>query len=39
MTGLVEKLYQNGNLSDEELLSLIISNDEQTSMLLKKYAY
>lgn len=38
MTGLVEKLYQNGNLSDEELLSLINSNDEQTSELLKKYA-
>ncbi|MBQ8350330.1 MAG: [Ruminococcus sp.] len=38
MTGLVEKLYQNGDLSDEELLSLINSNDEQTSELLKKYA-
>lgn len=38
MTGLVEKLYQNGNLSDEELLSLINSNDEKTSELLKKYA-
>lgn len=38
MTGLVEKLYQNGNLSDDELLSLINSNNEHTSELLKKYA-
>ena len=38
MTGLVEKLYQNGNLSDDELLMLINSDDEQTAELLKKYA-
>lgn len=38
MIRLVEKLYQNGNLSDEELLILINSDDEQTSELLKKYA-
>lgn len=38
MTGLVEKLYQNGDLSDEELLTLIDSDDEQDSELLKKYA-
>lgn len=38
MTRLVEKLYQNGNLSDDELLMLINSDDEQTAKLLKKYA-
>lgn len=38
MTGIVEKLYQNGNLTDDELLSLIDTNDEQASTLLKKYA-
>ena len=37
MTGLVEKLYQNGNLSDDELLTLINADDEQTAELLKKY--
>ena len=37
MTRLVEKLYQNGNLSDDELLMLINSDDEQTAKLLKKY--
>lgn len=38
MTELVEKLYQNGNLSDDELLRLINSDDRQTSDLLTKYA-
>lgn len=38
MTGLVEKLYQNGDLSDEELLLLIDSNDDQAAELLKNYA-
>lgn len=38
MTELVEKLYQNGDLSDKEFLLLINSNDEQASELLKKYA-
>lgn len=38
MTGIVERLYQNGDLSDEELLRLINSNDERSSDLLRKYA-
>ncbi len=38
MIGIVEKLYQNGDLTDDELLSLIESDDEQASVLLKKYA-
>lgn len=38
MTELVEKLYQNGDLTDDELLRLINSDDRQTSDLLTKYA-
>lgn len=38
MTELVEKLYQNGDLSDDELLRLINSGDECSADLLKKYA-
>lgn len=38
MTGLIEKLYQTGNLSDEELLEVIAMNDDEASALLRKYA-
>lgn len=38
MTGLIEKLYQTGNLSDEELLEVIAMNDDEASELLRKYA-
>ncbi len=38
MTELVEKLFRNGDLSDDELLLLINTNDVQASGLLKKYA-
>lgn len=38
MTGLIKKLYQTGNLSDEELLEVIAMNDDEASELLRKYA-
>ncbi len=38
MTGLIEKLYQTGDLSDEELLEVIAMNDDEASALLRKYA-
>ncbi len=38
MTGLIEKLYQTGNLSDEELIEVIAMNDDEASALLRKYA-
>ncbi len=38
MTGLIEKLYQTENLSDEELIEVIAMNDDEASALLRKYA-
>ena len=38
MTGLIEKLYRTGDLSDEELLEVIAMNDNEASALLRKYA-
>lgn len=38
MTGLIKKLYQTGNLSDEELLEVIAMNGDEASELLRKYA-
>ncbi len=38
MTGLAEKLYRTGNLPDEELSALILSDDAEENMALVKYA-
>lgn len=38
MTGLVEKLYQTGSLTDSELAALITSDDEEAAALLKQRA-
>lgn len=38
MTGIVEKLYSTGDLSDSELEQLILTDDEEAAELLKKYA-
>lgn len=38
MTDIVEKLYSTGDISDSELEQLILTDDEETAELLKKYA-
>lgn len=38
MTGIIEKLYRTGDLSDSELRALIGTKDESAAELLRKYA-
>ena len=38
MTGIVEKLYRDGDLSDAELSRLITAEDDKAQELLRKYA-